>query len=91
MTEQKLKKLLKLCTPNQLKKMCDILLIDEFFPILEAYYLKRIKLFAMEYKFSMSKNALLNSLKFCRRKILNALNDEDLRETFEGLLNIKIN
>lgn len=85
MKESQLKTQLKLLTTNQLKAICDYLLIGEFYPILEDYYLRRVKIFSLEYKYSMCRNRLVKILKFCRKKILQALKDDDFYKRFGNL------
>ena len=82
MNEKELKRLLKLLTPNQLQKICRYLLIDDYYPILEDYYLRREKIFNIEYKHNLGKNSIIKILRFCREKIILALKDDDFINLF---------
>ncbi len=77
MEKHKFIQCIKLLTPNQLKDICNYLYIDEYYLLLEDYYLKRYKLFDLEYRHSMSSSKLVKTLKFCRMKIEHALSDDD--------------
>lgn len=82
MKKSQLIQCIKLLTPNQLKEICVYLYIDEYYPLLKDHYLKRYKLFDLEYRHSMSTSKLVKTLKFCRLKIEHALLDDDFLTKF---------
>lgn len=87
MSFSKLQKILKMCTPNQIKRIAELLYLDEKF--LNLYFCQRKKQLELEYLLNMSKNKIQNEKKYCLEKIINALNDKTISKEIQSLLNIK--